>query len=133
MTYILFGAYALEPRERGVECDNWLPIIGDIRLLDDVHRLKKAFEGCVLRVFEGIGNGIGQQRNNRNLKVTDTRRNRRVSNRDDIESGEEEEWETEDTTNLVLSSKEVVESNYMTDGIVDILNQYADEREAVKR
>jgi small subunit ribosomal protein S24e len=135
MTYLLFGAYSLRPQANGIQCDDWLPIVGDIRLLDDVHRLKKSFEGCMLRVFEGIGNGIGQKRKYGNRDISDVKDVRITRRRiEDLESGEEEEeWETEDTTNLVLSAQEVKDSHDITDGIVDILNQFADERNPKNR
>src|ERR1700733_2985763 len=54
MTYVLFGAYEIAVTERGLDCDGWLPIVGNIDGLDDIQRLKTLMEACMLRVFEGI-------------------------------------------------------------------------------
>ncbi|KAF8078620.1 P-loop containing nucleoside triphosphate hydrolase protein [Lyophyllum atratum] len=62
MTYMLFGAYKLQVTERGLECDNWLPIVGNLDALDDVQHLKTLMEACMLRVFEGITMGRRHRR-----------------------------------------------------------------------
>ncbi|TFK57087.1 P-loop containing nucleoside triphosphate hydrolase protein [Heliocybe sulcata] len=54
LTYILFGAYETRATSQGLECDDWLPLVGDLEALDDVRRLKTRIEDCLLRVFEGI-------------------------------------------------------------------------------
>ena len=54
LTYILFGAYRISVTQRGLECDEWLPVIGRMDVLDDLERLKVMVEDCMLRVFQGI-------------------------------------------------------------------------------
>ncbi|KAJ7634307.1 P-loop containing nucleoside triphosphate hydrolase protein [Mycena polygramma] len=54
LTYMLFGAYKLQVTERGLDCDGWLPIVGNLDALDDIQRLKTLMESSMLRVFEGI-------------------------------------------------------------------------------
>ena len=54
LTFMLFGAHRLEVTRKGLDCDEWLPIVGDLNVLDDIERLKVMVESCMLRVFEGI-------------------------------------------------------------------------------
>ena len=51
---MLFGASNLKVTESGLECDNWLPIVGNVSALDDVERLKEVLDLSLLRVFEGL-------------------------------------------------------------------------------
>ncbi|KAF9015164.1 P-loop containing nucleoside triphosphate hydrolase protein [Cyathus striatus] len=112
MTYMLFGAYNLEVTERGMECDNWIPIVGNLDALDDIQRLKALMEGCMLRVFEGI---------------TMSRRGR--SQRLPILPREEEpESEDEEDRDYSLSRDEVKELDFLTRDVVNILNRYSEER-----
>jgi len=117
MTYMLFGAYEIQVTERGLECDGWLPIVGNVDVLDDVQRLKTLMESCMLRVFEGI---------------VMARRTRHPSLTAQISAREESEAECgdEDTLNedYTLSSTEIKELDVMTADIVRILNRYSDER-----
>ncbi|KAG6898096.1 hypothetical protein C0992_005423 [Termitomyces sp. T32_za158] len=112
MTYMLFGAYKLQVTERGLECDNWLPIVGNLDALDDVSHLKTLIEACMLRVFEGITMG---------------RRHRRgivpIMPREEAECGDEDE-----DRDYSLSRDEVKELDLMTRDVVRILNRYSDER-----
>lgn len=111
---MLFGAYKLEVTERGLECDNWLPIVGNLDALDDVSHLKTLLEACMLRVFEGITMG---------------RRHRRgtipVMPREEAECGDEDE-----DRDYSLSRDEVKELDLMTRDVVRILNRYSEERMA---
>ncbi|KDR84993.1 hypothetical protein GALMADRAFT_233530 [Galerina marginata CBS 339.88] len=116
LSYILFGAYQVEVVERGLECDDWLPIIGDVRVLDDVQRLKKAMEACMLRVFEGIT--MSRQRKGQKLPVLPR------EEEDEFESGDE----VETTKSYTLSSEEIRELDLMTRDVVSLLNRYSDER-----
>ncbi|KAF8973926.1 P-loop containing nucleoside triphosphate hydrolase protein [Flammula alnicola] len=112
LTYILFGAY-------NVECDDWLPIMGDIRTLDDVQRLKKSIEACMLRVFEGIT--MSRQRKGQNLPILPREEEH------ETESGDEEE-----RTDYSLSSEEIQDLDVVTRDVVGILNRYSDERIATQ-
>ena len=47
MTYMLFGAYNLNVTQSGLQCDNWLPVAGNLQALDDIQRLKTLFDGAV--------------------------------------------------------------------------------------
>ncbi|KAJ1311565.1 hypothetical protein OPQ81_010049 [Rhizoctonia solani] len=116
MTYMLFGAYNLVVTPRGLECDNWLPITGNIDALDDVRRLKSMMEACMLRVFDGI---CGRM----NSRDKDYRSHFRL--KDERVSGTDEEIGAQGTP---LSQKEVQELDYLTGDIVRILNRYSEER-----
>lgn len=115
LAYILFGAYEVEVVERGLECDEWLPVVGEVRVLDDVQRLKKAMEACMLRVFEGIT--MSTQRRGKKLPI--------------LRREEEDEFESDDEfldKDYTLSNEEVRELDNMTRDIVALLNRYNDER-----
>lgn len=131
MTYVLFGAYNLEASSKGLECDEWLPIVGNIDALDEVRRLKLLMEGCLLRVFEGINNnnakGMRQQKraaltSNKYIPPA-LRQNRDI---DEDESGDEEDAVAQ--SRGPLTDAEIAELGRFTQAIVDILDRYADER-----
>jgi small subunit ribosomal protein S24e len=113
MTYLLFGADAIQVTERGLECDEWLPIVGNLDALDDIQRLKALMESCMLRVFEGI-----------HMKKSRTGPLRLgTPAREEDEAGEE--MLNED---LSLSPREISDLDMVTRDIVRILNRYSDER-----
>lgn len=118
MTYMLFGAYKLQVMDRGLECDNWLPIVGNLDALDDVQHLKTLMEACMLRVFEGITMG---------------RRHRRgailpaIPREEESESGDEDE-----DRDYSMSRDEIKDLDLMTRDVVRILNRYSDERVATQ-
>ena len=116
MTYVLFGAYEIEVTERGLDCDGWLPVVGNVDALDDIQRLKTLMERCMLRVFEGIINGRQKQRWRGNIPIMSR------------EEGESEDEDTGSRRDYSLSSDEVRELDLMTRGIVRILNRYSEER-----
>lgn len=115
MTYMLFGAYKIQVTDRGVECDGWLPIVGNLDALDDVQRLKTLMESCMLRVFEGIT--MGKRQNTRNLPV---------AVREEV--AESESDDDDEIKDLSLSRSEVKELDLLTRDIVRIMNGYAEER-----
>ncbi|KAJ6604653.1 P-loop containing nucleoside triphosphate hydrolase protein [Mycena vulgaris] len=119
LTYMLFGAYKLQVTERGLDCDGWLPIVGNLDALDDIQRLKTLMESSMLRVFEGI---IMKKRQSRaaNLPVLPR------------EEEPESEADDEDLQDLSLSREEVKELDFLTRDIVRILNNYSDERMATQ-
>jgi hypothetical protein len=117
MTYVLFGAYRIAVKAEGLECDEWLPIVGNIYALDDLQNLKVMMEACMSRVFEGLV----MRRTRLPLRTT------AICPRDEEESGDEEDTR-EDRRDYSLSAKEVGEIDYLTKGIVRILNRYAEER-----
>ncbi|KAE8227742.1 hypothetical protein CF326_g7351 [Tilletia indica] len=51
---LLFGSYDIQVDHRGLKCDGWLPVTGNLDALDDVERLKAVLNVCMLRVFQGI-------------------------------------------------------------------------------
>lgn len=120
LTYILFGAYRLEITRRGLECDQWLPIVGDVDCLDDLARLKLLMESCMLRVFQGIIKA--QTRNQARY-----RSNRRDRDARENESGDEDEEAGADSA---LTPTEVRELDSMTSNVVRILDDYNDFRVA---
>ncbi|KAF8274097.1 hypothetical protein EI94DRAFT_1768945 [Lactarius quietus] len=107
MTYVLFGAYQIAVTERGLECDEWLPIVGNLYALDDIQSLKVMMEACMSRVFEGLAMRKTQE-----------------------ESGDEDA--REHLKDYSLSATEVKELDYLTGDIVGILNRYAEERMEVQ-
>lgn len=112
ITYILFGAHHLDVTRRGLECDEWLPIIGNVDALDDLERLKVLMESCMLRVFQGIIKA--QTKRSKHFRPV------RHDERED-ESGDEDE---DAASESALSSTEVQELDLMTGDIVRILNAY---------
>lgn len=119
LAYILFGAYHVEVTERGLECDDWLPVVGDIRTLDEVQRLKTSMEACMLRVFEGI---VMQQRKGQHLPILPREEER------EFESGDE----GDDMRDYRLSMEEIKELDVLTRDVVDILNRFSEERIATQ-
>jgi len=118
MTYIMFGAYEIEVTQRGLDCDGWLPIVGNIDGLDDIQRLKTLMEACLLRVFEGIIMG---------------RQKRRWRDMIPILPREEAESDDDDARkDYSLSSEEIRELDLLTRDIVRILNRYSEERVAAQ-
>ena len=141
MTYMLFGAYNLVVTRRGLECDGWLPVTGNLYALDDVQRLKSLFEKCMLRVFEGVGKSLTQGRDQRRRETRSHVRVQKGSSRiDDDQDGnaDEKDGESEDEDGDVvskerasgpLSAEEVRELELLTSDVVKVLEAYASERE----
>jgi len=116
LTYILFGAHNVDVVERGLECDNWLPIVGDFNILDDIQRLKTFMEGSMLRVFEGIA-------------MSRVHKGQALPVRPREEESQSESWDEEDSKrDYSLSPQEVGELDYMTRDVVNILNRYSEDR-----
>ncbi|KAI8995637.1 P-loop containing nucleoside triphosphate hydrolase protein [Trametes punicea] len=115
LTYILFGAYRISVTARGLECDEWLPVIGRMDVLDDLERLKVMMEDCMLRVFQGIM--ASRQRKAQQYKKPMTYDDGRED-----ESGDEDD---NDLTNVPLSDTEKKELDLMTMDLVRILNHYS--------
>jgi len=119
LTYLLFGAYDLAVVDNGLECDNWLPVVGRVDALDNIQRLKTYMEASMLRVFEGISMA-----------------RRHLGGHNAAIAPREEESEDEDEEpigrNLALSSQEVKELDLMTRDIVQILSLYSEERMATQ-
>jgi small subunit ribosomal protein S24e len=104
MTYVLFGAYQISVTNHGLECDDWLPIVGNVFALDDLSRLKNMIEACMLRVFEGLL--LRRQRQPRNFAP--------VAPRDEEEAGDEEDDQGKaGLPPAPLSSKEIQELDYV--------------------
>lgn len=123
LTYILFGAYEIEVTARGLECDGWLPIVGNGSnhdALDELERLKTQMDACMLRVFEGIIAGKAKLSRGRRVPA-------RVDARED-ESADDDDG-PEDRS---LSQTEIKELDLMTRDIVRILNGYSTYRVAMQ-
>lgn len=112
MTYLLFGANDIQVTERGLECDEWLPIVGNLDVLDDLQRLKTMMEACMLRVFEGIHMS----------KI------RTGSHLTGIPAREDEAGVEVPNKDLSFSPRELSDLDSITRDIVRILNRYSDER-----
>jgi small subunit ribosomal protein S24e len=117
MTYVLFGAYQIAVTAHGLECDEWLPIVGNVYALDDIQRLKVMMEACMSRVFQGLS----MRRTRFSLRAA------AASPREEGES-EDEEDARENFGDYSLSTKEVRELEHLTKSIVGILDRYAEER-----
>lgn len=115
---MLFGASSLKVTDQGLECDQWLPIVGNVSALDDVERLKDVLDHSLLRVFEGLGNtpskGPGRQ----------SYQTRRVQDRHDEEGEGEADQEVVNMDDPTLSPGEVVDLDRLTSGVVKVLNMY---------
>jgi small subunit ribosomal protein S24e len=120
VAYSLFGAYNITVPERGLECDEWLPIVGNIDALDDIQRLKYLMEACMLRVFEGITFQRHRQRSRRDM-VPLAREDEREDESDDDDDGAV-------LRDYSLAPAEVRDLDAMTTDIVRVLNNAADER-----
>ena len=112
MTYLLFGANDIQVAERGLECDEWLPIVGNLNVLDDMQHLKTMMEACMLRVFEGIH--MSKMRTGSHLA--------------DMPAREDEAGEEMLNEDLSLSPRELSDLDSITRDIVQILNRYSNER-----
>lgn len=110
---MLFGAFNLRVTETGLECDNWLPIVGNVSALDDVERLKDVLDSSLLRVFEGLGVSISRGRERQAIRPT---------RHDDAEGEGEADQEAMDLEDPTLSPAEVVDLDRLTSGVVKVLN-----------
>ncbi|KAF9241384.1 hypothetical protein BU15DRAFT_44905 [Melanogaster broomeanus] len=117
MTYLLFGADNIQVTERGLECDEWLPIAGDMHALDNIQRLKALMESSMLRVFEGIYMGRSRARA---LQAG-------IPTREEDEAAEEILNE-----DLTLSPREISDLDVLTRDVVRILNRSSNERMAAQ-
>lgn len=119
MSYMLFGAFNIRVMERGLECDDWLPIVGNsMDALDQIARLKEAMDLCMLRVFEGI------------IMAKRTRHGRVIAPQPEEKEGESDDEEDDSKRNSALSATEIVELDVFTRDIVRILNRYNQDRVA---
>ncbi|EIN13744.1 P-loop containing nucleoside triphosphate hydrolase protein [Punctularia strigosozonata HHB-11173 SS5] len=119
MTYVLFGAHKIVVAERGLECDEWLPIVGNVDALDDIQRLKYLMEECFLRVFAGITSGRRHQ-HTRAVPIPPPPR--------DAEEEEESGSEDDESKDYSLTKVEIAEFDQFTRDIVRVLNRYNEER-----
>lgn len=111
---MLFGAFNLRVTENGLECDNWLPIVGNVSALDDVERLKDVLDLSLLRVFEGLGVAISRGRQQQAIRPS--------KNHDDEEGEGEADQEAMDLSDPTLSTNEVADLDRLTSGVVKVLN-----------
>lgn len=122
--YMLFGARQLAVHSRGIECDDWLPIVGNVGALDDVERLKDVLDASLLRVFAGLQAAIVE-------RGTKQKRGWRAPSeveRDDNDEHEDEEDEDRRMIDQPLSDQEIKELDKLTGDVVDLLNRYMHER-----
>ena len=121
LTFMLFGATEVRVLGEGVECDYWLPITGNFESLDNLEKLRSIMDVIMLRVFEGIG---------KRRKDPKQQARRTGEDLEEYEDGEDEDEDGDwgDRTDLSLSAQEIGEFEYMTQGVVHILDGYAQER-----
>lgn len=114
MTFMLFGAHKIEKNEGGLKCDGWVPIVGHVDGLEDVHRLRTLMDGCMLRVYEGIIMSRRKQMAGTALAPREE---------------QSESWDDDDdNTDHSLSQDEVKELDLLSRDLVKILNAYSEER-----
>jgi small subunit ribosomal protein S24e len=118
LSYLLFGAYDIRVTERGLECDDWLPIVGNIDALDDIQRLKYLMEACMLRVFEGIT--FARHRHSARGGPIPAPREEPENESDDDDDAPIKDYS--------LSSTEIRELDNFTHDIVRILDRFSEER-----
>lgn len=137
MQYLLFGAYKVKPTPDGIQCDDWLPIMGGARgSLTQIVELKTAFEQCMQRVFEGIhaANVAKRQARIRHYAVPSTE----VAEDRDAEAANEQEMEEEDDAEesrrrkrhvaTPLSDPELLELGFLSRDVVRVLDVFSEER-----
>ena len=124
--YMLFGAHQLRVTDSGLECDGWLPVVGNVQALDDVERLKEVLDFSLLRVFEGLGVAIGQRHQRQQIRPGRTQPARIDDS--NAEEREEAEQEAVDMSDPTLSAEEVADLDKLTSSVVKVLNFYADSR-----
>ncbi|KAM0792093.1 hypothetical protein ACM66B_004797 [Microbotryomycetes sp. NB124-2] len=118
--YMLFGAASLRRMVNGgIESDQWLPLVGNDYVLDDVENLKSNLDLSMLRVFEGLD--IAGSRKATRQGPQDRR------DEDDSESDEDLPMERKAAP---LSSQEVTDLDTLTSNVVHLLNLYAEARGA---
>lgn len=127
LSYMLFGAYRMELTDRGIDCDEWLPIVGKVAVLNDIQRLKTLMEACMLRVFEGVSRA---QRSLRTSAVPST--SIISSPRYNVDAESDESDDDSQRRDRRLSQTEVKELDFLTRDIVNILNGYSEERLGVQ-
>ncbi|SCV68972.1 BQ2448_1992 [Microbotryum intermedium] len=127
--YMLFGAHKLAVTDRGLECDDWLPIVGNVAVLDDVERLKDVLDLSLLRVFEGLGVQIsGSGRRGPAAQAVPGAGARDDDRDDDDDSEGEPEQGPYESQNQELSVAEVADLDKLTRHVVKILNRFAEAR-----
>ena len=122
ITYILFGAYNIEVTRRGLECDGWLPVYGNMDALDDLQRLKGLMDQSMLRVFEGIIHAQAAKRRRPSRPVT------RYCDEQEDESVDEDDGKAPSA----LTTAEIRELDLMTRDITRILIDYDNYRLAMQ-
>lgn len=123
LSYMLFGAYRVEATGRGLECDEWLPIVGRVDVLNDIQRLKALMESCMLRVFEGVSRG------QRSMRSSASRNSSHIAGpRDNLDGESDESDNNMQRQDRRLSEIEVKELDFLTRDIVSILDRYSEER-----
>lgn len=134
LSYMIFGSHQIRGTQDGVICDDWLPMRGYFGALDDVEGLKHVMDASMLRVFEGIGSSQNAPRRGNGAAVAAAAASRPVADGwDDGPNDDEEGVEPAfgDRTDLTLARREVDEFKYLVDGIVRILEGYANERSSM--
>lgn len=126
MTYLLFGAYNVEVTGNGLQCDDWLPIHGNLDALDDLQRLKSLLESCMLRIFEGVGKSLEAARGARSGQrqiPTGPSASKRIDDSEE-ETENEDGLEAEDTNeDRSLSRVEIIELDNLTADVVSVLDR----------
>jgi hypothetical protein len=59
--YAVFALLKADSLTLSFTCDGWLPVTGNVGLLDDIERFRHVLQMCMLRVFQGLRTAISTQ------------------------------------------------------------------------
>jgi len=136
LTYLLFGANRLTLTNTALECDGWIPVVGYLSSLENMHRLRRVLDACMLRVFEGISKMHREERTSRQRR-NPFNRPETPSSLPPRSSGIESEKEYDlgddvDSRGQALSPIEMQELDLLTRDFVTILDKHGRRSEYTK-
>ncbi|KIY52731.1 P-loop containing nucleoside triphosphate hydrolase protein [Fistulina hepatica ATCC 64428] len=124
--YVLFGAHDVRFNRRGLVCDNWLPLNGDVDGLEELARLREFFLASMQRVYEGIL--LSRRQMAKTLVVSARAESDDIDEEDEAKEDESDDDDVGDSSEYVLAQAEKNELDFMTRDIVRLLSGFAEER-----
>ena len=138
LVYVLFGAHQLDVSSDGLRCDSWLPVRGNVSLLEcvgrsrlradrrsDMCRLKDTLNDSLLRVFDGLGASLARR----------TQSSPGAARRPPVQVSADDDGENADdiaeislTETETLTATELHELDALTAGVAHLLARYRDAR-----
>jgi small subunit ribosomal protein S24e len=128
ITYVLFGAYRIKEVERGLECDEWLPVQGRPTQLNQLRGLKVAIEACVLRGIAAANTERREARLRRYASARPGQANAIDDRNDDDDERDDAGIDENRKEAEPLSREEIMELDFLTRDVVRVLEQYKEER-----